>query len=204
MALTSNHKVALGFGVFVVLVLVIAGLIGWNMYLTSQSHQTVAVASTPAVVPDQPAPPPPPPPVMDWKEIKNDGFVINPGTFVVSPATIPGTPPPRIEITAVSPVSVAYFPTVFRDTILNNWQSAQNFKIYRCVQHRVLHATLVCDLPPSTSGFSLWIRDERTAGSAIVGGLLGGLGFKAPAEQQMVRNDVTIKYSVYTCVDNCR
>jgi len=197
-ALSSNQKIALGFGVFLVLALSIVALVGWKMYLGSQSQQP------PVDAPQTEASEPPAQPVMDWKEVKNESLVLNPGSTMVALAVIKGLPSPRIEINAKSPVSVALIPEIYRETVLQNPAYASTLSIYYCYESRLLHTTLSCTVDSSSGAYYLWVKDERTMGSQVTGGILGGLGFKGPAEQELVRNDLALRYSVYMCVENCR
>jgi hypothetical protein len=145
-------------------------------------------------------------PVMGWQQLKTDTFVMSPGGIVTGYYVPKGTKPAafKVQISAIAPISVAYVPELYRETVMNTPDYAKDLLIYSCQQGGVLQTTLQCPLDTSSSGYFLWLHDERTTSGAVAGAVLGGLGIKGPAEQQLVRNDVHVEYSIYTCVQNCR
>ncbi len=147
---------------------------------------------------------PPPAPVMGWATAKNDTFVLDPGAGITG-YNVPGDTAkfkPKVVIHATSPVTIAYVPTSFRSSVEK--PSTQSMPVFHCLQSHVLNTTLQCDLEPWGEGYVLWIHDERTVGQELGAGILGGLGIKGPAEQAVARNDVSVEYSLYGCIQNCR
>jgi len=141
---------------------------------------------------------------MGWAPIKNDTFVLDPGAGITG-YNVPGETEkfkPKVVIHASSPVTIAYVPTSFRSSVEK--PSTQSMPVFHCLQSHVLSTTLQCDLEHWGEGYVLWIHDERTIGQVAATGILKGLGVNSPIEQTLVRNDVTVDYSLYGCIQNCR
>lgn len=144
---------------------------------------------------------------IDWKLIQSDTFVLQPGAILVGyPA--PRSPiygfRPKMAITAKSPVTVGFIPENYRDTMLHNPNALAKLPIVHCIQRHVLQTSFECDLNTVAEGYVAYVRDERTPGQIAGAGLLGGMGVKGPVESALVRNDIHVEYSAYTCVRGCQ
>jgi hypothetical protein len=144
-------------------------------------------------------------PVMAWASEHSESKALAPGEYVYgfqvqtesSPAKL------RIDIQAVSPVTVAYYNSAYEDYVLENPATNLGTTDTECVSRGVLRNSIECELPASGS-YKLLILDERTMQSSVIAGAAAALGIKGPAEQALKRNDVSLSLSSYRCVKNCR
>jgi hypothetical protein len=147
-----------------------------------------------------------PPPVKDWVAEHSETVAFQPGQSITGfSVNTPGAPARvRVDITAASPVTVAYFDSRFDDQVRENPRTVMMEGHSACLRSGVLRATVECELPAAGS-YTLLILDERTLQSTLIAGAGAAIfGVKGPAEQAMTRNDVSLSLSSYRCVKNCR
>lgn len=127
-------------------------------------------------------------------------FVLQPG--LIQPITgslFTGGNIATVHIHALSPVTLGFVPGAsFSDS-----GGAVALRSSPCRQERVLDATLTCPLPRDSPPWVLAIQDERTTIGAAGSGLAAVFGIRRPAEQYLIRNDVTIRMEAVVCTDNC-
>ena len=130
-----------------------------------------------------------------------------PQTFVLQPGLIQPVAGPlcngwnvaTVHIHALSPVTVGFI----HEESLRDSTAASALQAASCHQERVLDATLVCPLARDTPPWVLAIQDDRTAIGAAGSGLAAVFGIRRPAEQYLIRNDVTVRMEAVVCTDNC-
>lgn len=144
-------------------------------------------------------------PVMGWKTISSQTFVLQPAGGQLGWDVAEGaSTTPTIEIKAKSPVQVSWIPASFRNGFMTNANAYSNMPIYFCLQQHLLGTSYQCTLNTRQQGYFLYIRDERTPADMLGAGILAGLGVKAPANQELLRNDVTVEVKSFGCVANCQ
>ncbi len=149
-----------------------------------------------------PVPTPIQQPVWQWTQIGRETLVFQPGEGRVGYDIPQGDSRPRkIVISARSPLQLSYIPTEFRQQMIADPQGTLKLAIFTCLQQHVLQTEYRCNIP--NGGYSLVLRDERTLGDALGAGFAAALGLKGPANQQLIRNDVSIQTLVWECVRNC-
>jgi hypothetical protein len=104
-----------------------------------------------------------------------------------------------VHVHALSPVTIGFIPESFLagSGVRIALQGAP------CRQDEVLDGTLTCPLPRDPQLWALVIADDRTALGAAGSGLAAVLGIRRPAEQYLIRNDVTVRMEAVVCTDNC-
>lgn len=127
-------------------------------------------------------------------------FVIQPG--MIQPFNDPklhGGNIVTVTIQAASPVDVSFVP----GPQLDPRNATEVVTHGRCLQQNVLQTTIQCQLPSRFPQWLLAIKDNRTPAGALGSAAAAAIGIRKPAENYLVRNDVTLSMESTRCTGNC-